>query len=111
MQFLALATSDDDFFEGLSRTEVAAGSRAEALRAWELYRDGTIREIRFRVDRRDVVILLEAPDERTAHDALATLPFVQAGAVTFDLIGLRPYDAWEGLFAPRRAGKDGGSTG
>jgi hypothetical protein len=101
MRFLALATSDDDAFERLTPAQAPAGSRAEALRAWELYREGTIREISFRTDRRDVVILLEAPDEQAARDALATLPFVRAGLVTFEVIGLRPYDGWEGLFGAR----------
>ena len=77
MRFLALATSDDAPFERLPPPEARAASRAEARRAWELYLDGTIREISFRTDRRDVVILLEAVDERAARAALATLPFVR----------------------------------
>jgi uncharacterized protein with GYD domain len=95
VRFLALATSDDDYFARLSAAESVAGSRAEAARAWELYQDGIIRDISFRLDRRDVVIVLEAPDEAAARAALATLPFASAGAITFEVIGLRPYDGWE----------------
>lgn len=98
MRFLALATSDDGYFARLTGAEAASGSRAEAARAWELYQDGTIRDISFRTDRRDVVILLEAPDEETARAVLATLPFAAAGAITFEVIGLRPYDGWAGDF-------------
>lgn len=94
MRFLALATSDDGYFERLTPAEAAAGSAAEAARARELYQAGIIREISFRTDRRDVVILLEAPDEEAARAALATLPFVAAGGITFEVIGLRPYDGW-----------------
>jgi hypothetical protein len=94
LRFLALATSDDDYFASLTPAASASGSRAEAARAWELYQDGIIRDISFRTDRRDVVILLEAPDEDAARAALATLPFAAAGAISFEVIGLRPYDGW-----------------
>ena len=94
MRFLALATSDDDYFARLTAAEAAAGSTAEAARARELCEAGIIRDIRFRTDRRDVVIVLEAPDEAAARAALATLPFAAAGAISFEVIGLRPYDGW-----------------
>ena len=99
MRFLALATSDDDHFARLTPAEAAAGSRAEAARVWELYREGVIREISFRTDRRDVVVLLEADGVAEAQAALDSLPFVAAGAVTFELIGLHAYDGWASLFA------------
>jgi hypothetical protein len=97
MRFLALATSDDDAFARLTPAASAAGARAEARRAWQLRQDGTIVEISFRTDRHDVVILLEAVDAEHAREALATLPFVRDGLVTFEVIGLVPYRAWEGV--------------
>jgi hypothetical protein len=102
VRFLALATSRDESFERLTPADAAAASRAEAARAWELYRDGVIRDISFRTDRRDVVILLEAPDEPSARAALDSLPFARAGAITFEVIGLVPYDGWERLFTDPR---------
>lgn len=108
MRFLALATSSDEYFERLTPAEAEAASRAEAARAWELYLEGVIRDISFRTDRRDVVIILEAVDEQAARDALATLPFVADGAVSFEVIGLRPYDGWEGLFAKPVGAPDDG---
>jgi hypothetical protein len=96
VRFLALATSDEDWFARLTPAESAAGSRAEATRAWELSQDGIIRDISFRADRRDVVILLEASDEDGARAAVATLPFAAAGAISFEVFGLRPYDGWAG---------------
>jgi hypothetical protein len=99
LRFLALATSNDAYFAGLTPVESVAGSKAEATSVWELYRDGVIREISFRTDRRDVVILLDAEDIAGARAALDSLPFVAAGAVTFELVGLQPYDGWALLFA------------
>ena len=104
MRFLALARSDDAWFDALSPAAAADRLRAEAQRVWDLYQDGVIRDIRFRTDRVDVVIELEAPDEAAARAVLATLPLAAAGAIEFELIGLRPYDGWARLF-----GTDSGS--
>lgn len=100
MRFIALGSEVDSSFPGLSPEEAAALGRAEALRAWALYQAGIVREISFRTDARMSVMILEAPDEATARDALATLPFVQAGRLTFEVIGLRAYDGWARLFGP-----------
>ena len=61
---------------------------------------GTVREISFRTGARMSVMILEAPDEDAAREALASLPFVKAGILTFEVMGLRPYDGWARLFAP-----------
>jgi hypothetical protein len=100
MRFLALAASDDAWFAALSPDEAAAASAAEARRLWELYLAGLVVDVRWRTDRRDVVLLLDASDEGAARSALASLPFVAAGGVTFEVIGLRPYDGWARLFRP-----------
>ena len=100
MRFLALGSEVDSTFPGLPPEEAVALSRAEAQRAWELHQAGIVREISFRTGVRQSVMLLEAPDEAAAGEALASLPFVQAGLLTFELIGLRPYDGWARLFAP-----------
>ena len=98
MRFLALASSDDDWFARLAPADAAAMARDEARRTWELHQAGIIREISFRTDRLDVVLVLEAPDRPAAEAALASLPFVRAGGLAFELIGLRPYDGWARLF-------------
>lgn len=100
MRFLALGSEVDSTFPGLSSEEAAALGRAEARRAWELHQAGIVREISFRTGARMSVMLLEAPDEGAAREALASLPFVQAGLLTFEVFGLRPYDGWARLFAP-----------
>jgi len=45
------------------------------------------------------VIVLEALDAAAAEAALGTLPLVEAGAISFEVVGLRPYDGWTRLFA------------
>jgi muconolactone delta-isomerase len=100
MRFLALGSEVDVSFPGLSREEAANLGRREARRSWELYQAGVIREISFRSDVHRSVMILEAPDEAAAREALATLPFVRAGVLTFDVMGLVPYDGWARLFAP-----------
>ena len=73
--------------------------RAEALRAWQLYQDGIVRELYFRADRTEAVILLECDGVDEAQAALQTLPLVQAGLVAFDCIPLKAYPGFERLFA------------
>jgi hypothetical protein len=71
---------------------------AEARRVWELQQAGIIREIHFRADRPDAVIVLECDDLDAARDALDTLPLVREGLITFGLIPLRPYPGLGRLF-------------
>ncbi len=73
--------------------------RAEALRAWQLYQDGIVRELYFRADRTEAVILLECAGVDEAQAVLDTLPLVQAGLVAFDCIPLKAYPGFERLFA------------
>ncbi len=100
MRILALGSEVDSTFPGFSSEEALALGRAEARRAWELHQAGIVREISFRTNARMSIMILEAPDEDAAREALASLPFVRAGLLTFEVIGLRPYDGWARLFAP-----------
>jgi len=49
MRFLALATSDDAWFDARASGETAVLLRAEAVRSWELFRTGVIREMNWPV--------------------------------------------------------------
>ncbi len=71
---------------------------AEARRVWQLLQEDTIREIYFRADRPAAVLVLECGSVAEAEEILATLPLVQAGAVSFELIPLRPYPGLARLF-------------
>jgi len=73
--------------------------KAEALRVWELYQAGVLREMYFRGDQPTAVLLLECADVREANDVLDTLPLVREGLITFDVIPLKPYPGFARLFA------------
>jgi hypothetical protein len=72
--------------------------KAEAARVWELYQSGLLREIYFRQDRKEAVLVLECVDTEEAQKLLETLPLVQAGLINFEIIPLIPYPGFERLF-------------
>lgn len=74
-------------------------SKAEARRVWELYRAGIFRELYFRQDRSEAVLILECDSLDEAQSILSTLPLVAEGLITFDVIPLAPYPGFARLFA------------
>jgi hypothetical protein len=72
--------------------------RAEARRAWDLHQQGLLRELYFRGDRDEAVLVLECADVRVARDVLSTLPFVEQGLIEFELIPLYAYSGFGRLF-------------
>lgn len=83
-------SSDDQF---------AAFHRQEANRVWELYRSGVIREVYFRMDRQEAVLILECNDLEEGSRVLESLPLVANRLISFDVIPLAPYTGFERLFA------------
>ncbi len=73
--------------------------KAEAARAWELHQAGVIRELYFRADRPEAVLVLECAAAHEAQAALDSLPLVQAGLIGFELIPLAAYPGFARLFA------------
>jgi hypothetical protein len=73
-------------------------AKAEAARAWTLHQEGIIRELYFRADRPEAVLVLECTDLAAAQAALDTLPLVQRGLITFELIPLTAYPGFARLF-------------
>lgn len=73
-------------------------SRAEAIRVWELYQQGIVREFYFRADRSEAVLILECESADAAQRALATLPLVKQGLITFELVPLKAYPGFARLF-------------
>jgi N-formylglutamate amidohydrolase len=71
----------------------------EVRHAWQVYKKDIIREINFRQDRLGVAIIVECASVDEAQQVLADLPLVKAGLIEFDIIPLRPFAAWEALFA------------
>jgi hypothetical protein len=83
---------------GAENNDFAPHLDAEARRVWELQQEGVIREIYFRADRPDAVIVLECADLDAARAALDTLPLVREGLIALSLIPLRPYPGLGRLF-------------
>lgn len=94
MKFLALEHERPGVSEDASQSYL----KAEALRVWELYQAGVIRETYFRADRSEAVLVLEAESEEAARQALDSLPLVQQQLASFELIPLAPYPGFARLF-------------
>jgi len=84
---------------GATAVQFQQHSRAEALRIWELYQSGIVREVYFRADRPEAVLVLECADVAEAESVLQTLPLVAAGLIAFEIIPLAPYPGFARLFA------------
>jgi hypothetical protein len=95
MKFLALEHETP----GTMAEQFRPHLKAEAARAWELYQADVIRELYFRADEHSAVLVLECASMDEARVALGTLPLVQAGLITFEVIPLVPYPGFARLFA------------
>jgi hypothetical protein len=71
---------------------------AEAKQVWYLQQKDLIREIYFRADEKNAVLILECENENEAQTALSTLPLVKAKLISFEVIPLVPYPGLERLF-------------
>jgi len=63
----------------------------ESNRVWELYEEGTLREIYLRTDAIGAVIVLEVADEAEAARAIRSLPMVEAGLFEIGYVPLAPW--------------------
>jgi muconolactone delta-isomerase len=84
--------------EGVTPEQFAPSAAAEARRVWELYQSGIVREIYFRADRSEAVLILECADTNEAQHVLESLPLVKAELIQFELIPLAPYPGFARLF-------------
>jgi muconolactone delta-isomerase len=83
---------------GLTADDFSPYLREEAAQAWELHQSGKIRELYFNQDAHTAVLILECASADEAQTVLASLPLVQAGLITFDVIPLVPYSGFARLF-------------
>jgi len=72
--------------------------KAEVARVWELYKSGQLREINFRGNCNEVILILECANGEEAESLLDSLPLVPAGLIGFEVIPLVPYPGFERLF-------------
>ncbi len=85
---------------GLQPDQFSQHLKTEAMRVWSLYQSGVIRELYFRQDRSEAVLILECANAGEAQQLLNSLPLVQAGLISFDIVPLIPYTAFARLFTP-----------
>ena len=85
--------------EGIKPEQFTPHLKDEAARVWEMYQSGIIRELYFRQDRSEAVLILECVSEHEAQQALDSLPLVQAGLIRFEVIPLIPYPGFARLFS------------
>ncbi len=71
---------------------------AEARAVWELNQADVLREVYFRADRPNAVLVFEVADLAAARAAIDSLPLVKAGLIDFDLVPLKPYPGFARLF-------------
>lgn len=83
---------------GATAAQFQLYSKAEAQCAWDLHQQGVFRELYFRQDQSAAVLILECDDVAAAKTVLKTLPLVQAGLITFELIPLVAYPGFSRLF-------------
>jgi len=83
---------------GTAASELEPHLKDEAKAVYELQQTGEIREIYFREDRNEAVLILECPDLQSAREILETLPLVKNNLIDFDLIPLKPYPGLARLF-------------
>jgi len=96
MKILALETEVSDVRDDQFTLELLA---EEAQRAWELYQEGTIRELFFSQEKYEAVLILECGDSAEAQRVIDSLPLVKAGLIGFKIVPLVPYDGFARLFS------------
>lgn len=72
---------------------------SEAARILELFQSGELREIYFRQDRSEAVLIFECGAIEECKKLLASLPLVCHGLIDFEIIPLIPYPGFARLFS------------
>jgi muconolactone delta-isomerase len=70
----------------------------EAIRVYELYKKGKIREIYFNKQDHTAIILFEVKDIHEAGNVIKTLPLVKSKYIDFKLMELIPYSGYDRIF-------------
>jgi hypothetical protein len=73
-------------------------AKDEFKQVWCLYQEAYIREMYFRQDIHNAVLILESRNFEEATEILSSLPFVKNKFIKFDLIPLIPYNGFSRLF-------------
>jgi len=95
MKILAIEHDPPDISDDRFTAELL---QAEARRAWDLHQAGIIRELYFRADRDEAILVLECADVDEACSVVNTLPLVREKLIGFELIPLKAYPGFARLF-------------
>lgn len=88
--------------EGTDIRSAIASHAVEELRAlWQLYREGTVREM-YSPGGPGAILILETASPATARSLLGQLPLLANQVMALELIELRPFAALQMLFAGDR---------
>ena len=83
---------------GTTASQFQRLTKPEARKVWDLHQAGLIREMYFRADRDEAMLVLECASVKAALESLAQLPFVEAGLIEFEPIALKAYPGLSRLF-------------
>lgn len=94
MQYLVLTQNTRDF-NWIDHQEILAD---EAKVIWQSFRAGNLRNIWLTENKNDAVLIFESDSEAFVKSILDSLPLVQEGMISYQVIGLTPYKGFERLF-------------
>lgn len=83
---------------GVDENKLRSLLKPEAMQVWNLYKNGTLREIYFTQNDHRAVLILECESETAAIEILNTLPLVKEKLILFQILPLQAYDGFERLF-------------
>jgi muconolactone delta-isomerase len=83
---------------GVKEEDYGPYLKAEALRAWELFQQGIVRELYFTQEDHSAVLMLECSSADEAEEVLNSLPLVKEGLIKFNIVPLIPYPGFARLF-------------
>ena len=95
MKFIAIETE----IPGAPEEQIQPFLKAESKRVLELYENGIIREIYFKAEQHNAVLILECIDKTDAENILHTLPLVNEKLIAFDVSQLIPYNGFSKLIS------------
>ncbi len=84
---------------GVGMEQIQPLLKEEAQHAWELYKEGIIREVYLRTDRPGALIVFECESVEEAKKITENLPLVKAGLIEFNFIPVGAFTPWESLFS------------
>ena len=91
--------------EGIKGKDFQSLLKEEALTVWNLYQKNIIREIYFRADRSNAILILECDSVEQAKDILTQLPLAKNELIDFEVIPLEPYPGFLRLFDEQHSQK------